>query len=181
VSRSSSSPCTARQDSDETVETVSAHGAAMLVRREYFEELGGFDATFFMEWEDLDLCWRAWLRGWPSVYVPDAVLRHRVGAVTSSGMASRRSASSHHNLVRFALKCLPACVSATVVLGEVARLPRHPVVISKGLLATVGELPEIVRLRRSIAPGRAVYEQLLALGGPGKTRAMARTGRAGNR
>ena len=42
---------------------MSAHGAAMLVRRELLLELGGFDETFFMEWEDLDLCWRAWLRG----------------------------------------------------------------------------------------------------------------------
>ena len=42
------------------------NGAAMLVRRSLFLELGGFDETFFMEWEDLDLCWRAWLRGWPT-------------------------------------------------------------------------------------------------------------------
>ncbi len=50
--------------------TVCANGAAMLVRRSMFLELGGFDETFFMEWEDLDLCWRAWFRGWASVYVP---------------------------------------------------------------------------------------------------------------
>ena len=65
--------------SSKTVPTVSAHGAAMLVRRELLLELGGFDETFFLEWEDLDLCWRAWLRGHGSVYVPDAWLRHRVG------------------------------------------------------------------------------------------------------
>ena len=69
--------------SSKTVPTVSAHGAAMLVRRELLLELGGFDETFFMEWEDLDLCWRAWLRGYGSVYVPDAWLRHRVGGATS--------------------------------------------------------------------------------------------------
>ena len=61
-----------------------------------------------MEWEDLDLCWRAWARGWASVYVPEARLRHRVGAVTTASVSARRLASSHHNLVRFALKCLPA-------------------------------------------------------------------------
>ena len=87
--------------------TISAHGAAMMVRRSLFRELGGFDETFFMEWEDLDLCWRAWRRGWPSVYVPEARVRHRVGAVTSKAIAPRRSALSHHNLMRFALKCLP--------------------------------------------------------------------------
>ena len=67
--------------------TVSAHGAAMLVRRKPLLELGLFDESFFMEWEDLDLCWRAWLRGWPTVYVPDARLRHRVGAVTTEARA----------------------------------------------------------------------------------------------
>ena len=75
--------------STETVPTVSANGAAMLVRRELLLELGGFDETFFMEWEDLDLCWRAWLRGHGSVYVPDAWLRHRVGGATAARERTR--------------------------------------------------------------------------------------------
>ena len=69
--------------------TVCANGGAMLVRRERMLELGGFDETFFMDFEDIDLCWRAWLRGWPSVYVPDAFVRHRVGAVTTQAIAPR--------------------------------------------------------------------------------------------
>jgi GT2 family glycosyltransferase len=148
------------------VATVSAHGAAMLVRRDLFNELGGFDETFFMEWEDLDLCWRAWLRGWPSVYVSEAIVRHRVGAVTTAAAAPRRSASSHHNLIRFALKCLPPRAAATVVLGEFARLPAHPRAISRGIGAVIGEVPEILRVRRSIAPDRATYDKLLALARP---------------
>src|SRR4051794_18999559 len=44
-----------RVEADKTVPTVCANGAAMLVRRERMLELGGFDETFFMEWEDLDL------------------------------------------------------------------------------------------------------------------------------
>ena len=75
--------------SAEIVATVSAHGAAMLVRRELLLELDGFDETFFMEWEDLDLCWRAWLRGRGSVYVPDAWLRHRVGGATGPREVTR--------------------------------------------------------------------------------------------
>jgi GT2 family glycosyltransferase len=134
---------------DSVVPTVSAHGAAMLVRRSMFLELDGFDETFFMEWEDLDLCWRAWLRGWASVYVPDATLRHRVGAVTSSAIAPRRSASSHHNMMRFALKCLPRGAAARVVFGEALRLPAHPRAITSGSVRLAAELPEIVRLRRN--------------------------------
>jgi GT2 family glycosyltransferase len=148
--------------SGDVVPTVCANGAAMLVRRDRHLELGGFDETFFLEWEDLDLCWRAWLRGWTTVYVPRAVVRHRVGAATSPEIGARRASSSHHNLVRFALKCLPPAAAARVVLGEVVRLPRHPRAISAGFAAVVTELPEIVRLRRDVKPSHSVFEELLS-------------------
>jgi len=141
--------------------TVCANGAAMLVRREMALELGGFDETFFMEWEDLDLCWRAWLRGWATVYVPQAVVRHRVGAVTTQAILPRRLASSHHNLVRFALKCLPARAAARVVAGELLRLPRHPHVVGRGLAAVARELPQIARLRRRIRPNATLLAWML--------------------
>ena len=147
---------------DALVPTVAAHGAAMLVRRKPFLELGGFDETFFLDWEDLDLCWRARLRGWPSLYVPDAWLRHRVGAVTPAQMAPRRQASSHHNLMRFALKCLPAPAAARVIAGELLRWPRYPAAIGRALGAIVVELPQILRLRHAIHPSRRVFDELLS-------------------
>jgi GT2 family glycosyltransferase len=146
----------------EVASTVCSNGAAMLVRRSMFSDLGGFDETFFMEWEDLDLCWRGWLRGWRTVYVPDAVVRHRVGAVTTEAVRPRRSASSHHNLMRFALKCLPATAAARVIAGELLRLPAHPRAVALGLAATVAELPAIARERRRIRPSRAFLDWTLA-------------------
>jgi GT2 family glycosyltransferase len=148
---------------DALTPTVSANGAAMLVRRLKLLELGGFDETFFMDYEDLDLCWRAWLRGWPTVYVPDARLRHRVGAVTTTEVQPRRSASAHHNLVRFALKCLPWPNAAVMVTGELVRLPRHPRSVAYGLTSVARELPSILRERRALRPSRDVFEELLAL------------------
>ncbi|MDQ3086760.1 MAG: glycosyltransferase, partial [Actinomycetota bacterium] len=144
-----------------TVPTVSANGGAMLVRREQMLELGGFDETFFMDFEDIDLCWRAWLRGWESVYVPDAFLRHRVGAVTTAAILPSRLRSSHHNLLRFALKCLPVTDAARVVAGEVLRLPRHPSLIAPALLAIARELPEILRERRRARPTRQLMQWML--------------------
>ena len=149
------------EESETPLPTVCANGASMVVRREMMLELGGFDETFFMEWEDLDLCWRAWLKGWPTVYVPAAVVRHRVGAVTTRAVLPRRLASSHHNLVRFALKCLPPRAAARVVVGELLRLPRHPRAIAAGLLAVSRELPEILRLRRRLQPRPELLEQFL--------------------
>jgi GT2 family glycosyltransferase len=141
--------------------TVCANGAAMLIRREMLLALDGFDETFFMEWEDLDLCWRAWLRGWPTMYVPHAVVRHRVGAATSESALPRRLASSHHNLMRFALKCLPGEAAARLVAGELLRLPRHPRLIGPALAAVLRELPAIARLRRSLQPQRSLFTWML--------------------
>jgi GT2 family glycosyltransferase len=152
--------------SSETVPTVSAHGAAMLVRRPLLLELGGFDETFFMEWEDLDLCWRAWLRGHGSVYVPRASLRHRIGAATAPADLTRRLSSSHHNLMRFALKCLPAGAAARVLAGELLRLPAHPRLIAPALVRVARELPEIARQRRQAQPSQRHLDWLLA-GMPG--------------
>jgi GT2 family glycosyltransferase len=149
--------------SEEIVPVVAANGAAMLVRRDRFLELGGFDETFFMEWEDLDLCWRAWLRGWPTVYVPGARLRHRVGAVTTKRTQPKRSRSSHHNLMRFALKCLPPAAAARVVTAELLRMPRHPAIVPAAFAAIARELPAIARDRRRIKPSGAVYDRLLQL------------------
>jgi hypothetical protein len=141
--------------------TVCANGAAMLVRRSMFDELGGFDETFFMEWEDLDLCWRGWLRGFSTVYVPDAVVRHRVGAVTTDVVRPRRSASSHHNLVRFALKCLPPAAAARVLAGELLRLPAHPRAVATGLATVVTEVPAIRQERRRAGASADVFQALL--------------------
>lgn len=53
-------------------------GACMMVRREVFEQLGGFDPGFFMFYEDADLCLRARERGLRILYLPDARVCHTV-------------------------------------------------------------------------------------------------------
>jgi GT2 family glycosyltransferase len=53
-----------------------ACGAAFLIRREVFAALGGFDESFFMVYEDVDLSYRAQLRGARVWYAADAVVRH---------------------------------------------------------------------------------------------------------
>ncbi|MGH3994411.1 MAG: glycosyltransferase family 2 protein, partial [Pseudonocardiaceae bacterium] len=52
-------------------------GAALLVRRDAFEQLGGFDERFFMFYEDVDLGWRLNLRGYRVRYQPASIAHHR--------------------------------------------------------------------------------------------------------
>jgi GT2 family glycosyltransferase/glycosyltransferase involved in cell wall biosynthesis len=52
-------------------------GSAMFVRRSVYEALGGFDESFFMFFEDVDLGWRLNLAGWRYVYEPASLAFHK--------------------------------------------------------------------------------------------------------
>jgi GT2 family glycosyltransferase len=53
-----------------------ASGAALLIRRSAFAELGGYEEGFFMYYDDVDLGWRANLAGLRVRFVPEACVRH---------------------------------------------------------------------------------------------------------
>jgi GT2 family glycosyltransferase len=75
-------------------------GAAMLVRREGFMQLGGFDEQFFIYVEDVDLCYRAWQAGWKVLYYPEAVIIHAIGRSTDL-VANKMIITFHQSMYKF--------------------------------------------------------------------------------
>jgi GT2 family glycosyltransferase len=65
-----------RQAFDTPSEVAAVSGAAFMIRRELFNQLGGFDARYFLYMEDTDLSLRARLAGWRILYVPEALVYH---------------------------------------------------------------------------------------------------------
>jgi GT2 family glycosyltransferase len=67
--------------------TFFASGGFMAVDRAKFLELGGFDRLFHPAYcEDVDLCLRAWRRGWPCIFEPQSIVLHReTGSWTGAG------------------------------------------------------------------------------------------------
>lgn len=57
-----------------------ACAAAVLYRRKMLDEIGFLDEDFFLNHEDTDLNLRAWLAGWKCLFVPEAVVYHKVSA-----------------------------------------------------------------------------------------------------
>lgn len=57
-------------------------GASLMIRRPVIEEIGGFDETFFLYFEETDLCRRAARTGWRTHYVPDSKIEHLGSAST---------------------------------------------------------------------------------------------------
>ena len=64
-------------------------GAALLVRREVLEQIGGFDEGYFMYSEELDLCRRIKQAGWQIVYLPTAQIIHHEGKSSEQNVAAR--------------------------------------------------------------------------------------------
>ncbi len=64
-------------------------GAAMLVRREVFEQTGGFDEGFFMYSEELDWQKRIRERGWEVIYYPQARIIHYGGKASEQVITER--------------------------------------------------------------------------------------------
>jgi N-acetylglucosaminyl-diphospho-decaprenol L-rhamnosyltransferase len=69
-------------------------GACVLVRRAAFDAIRGFDAAFFMYFEDVDLGVRLGRAGWRNVYDPAAVVTHVGGESTKS--ESSAMIRAHH-------------------------------------------------------------------------------------
>ncbi len=59
-------------------------GASLMIRRQVIEEIGGFDETFFLYFEETDLCRRAARADWATHYLPESKVQH-VGSA-STGM-----------------------------------------------------------------------------------------------
>jgi len=89
--------------------------AAMLVRADLFEELGGFDPDTFPGSEDLDLCWRARLAGARVMVAPDARGLHHEAA----GMRAGGDFPDVHDAARARVRVILTCYSAATLLWVV--------------------------------------------------------------
>jgi len=57
-------------------EVFALSGSSLLINRKMLEDVGYFDENFFMYYEDVDLFWRARLKGWRMFFTPKSVVRH---------------------------------------------------------------------------------------------------------
>ena len=133
--------------------------ACMLVRRIFFEKLSGFDERLPLGYEDVEICWRAWMRGWKTVYVPQAICWHRVG---SSGRSLEGMRMNFRGILRgrllLATKLLPlryairAWLVSTAALGkDLSRLRWSFAKDRMQVLAhTAGLIPQLLRERKTL-------------------------------
>ncbi|UCM88397.1 glycosyltransferase [Streptomyces marincola] len=169
---------------DQVRAVLSVSTAGMLVRRDVFEQLGGFDRRLPLMRDDLDLCWRAQAAGHRVLVAPQAVLRHAEAASRerrSIDCAGRlggnphrvdKAAAAYTLLVNARGRALPWIVFR-LVLGTllrvlaylVGKLPGRAVDEAAGLLGTLLRPGLVLTARRR-------RERAAAGGDPGDLRPL---------
>jgi GT2 family glycosyltransferase len=81
---------------DECEPIFVAKGAAMLIRKDLFRKIGGFDPFYVALYEDVDLSWRIYLAGFKIIYTPQSVVYH-VGRASSKKNPSKETFLSVRN------------------------------------------------------------------------------------
>ncbi|MCS5716208.1 glycosyltransferase family 2 protein [Herbiconiux sp. CPCC 205716] len=162
-------------------EVMGFSGGAAALDARALDDVGLFDESLFMYYEDTDLSWRLRRAGWSIRYTPDAVVRHAHAASSGTGSDVFRF-SNERNRMLVALRHAPAPVALTAVartaagtlraLVAVARTPtpahradarRRLRSFGSALRLTPANLARRVRIDRSArAPRRAVAAFLVA-------------------
>jgi len=158
-----------RSEEQEPYEVFGPSAAAALYRREMLDDVGLFDESYFAYYEDVDLAWRARLRGWRCLYVPGARVYHLHSATSRQGSPFKRYFLVR-NKVWTTLKNYPApalwlnlpTILFYDLVADLYRLVRErsfsPL---RGRLAALGGLPRVLYLRRTIQQRRRISWQEL--------------------
>ena len=143
----------------------SANGGSAAYRRALLDDIGLLDEDFYFSCEDVDLGWRAQLRGWPAIYAPRAVVYHKL-SVTGGGVTA--SYYNGRNFLFLLAKDLPGELWRThwpqlfraqwTITLEALRAwrGREARARLRGQLAGLLGLPRMLAKRRAIQAGRRV-------------------------
>jgi GT2 family glycosyltransferase len=148
----------------EAAEVFGVCGAACLLPKVLFDELGGFDEDFFASHEDVDLSYRARLLGHRVRYVAGAVVRHH-GSATLGRVSAFAVFHGQRNLEWVYLKNSPASILVRTLPGHVlyniaaaAHFLRAGRLLAflRAKAAALGGLPMIWRKRAHVQASRRV-------------------------
>lgn len=155
---------------DEQEYVFGACAGATLYRRKMLEEIGFFDDDFFLIHEDTDLNLRAQLAGWKVLYVPAAVVHHKV----RSSIGHMSDMAVYYTLrnsefVRIKnipcsifLRCLPELIIGTITeFLYFAFKHRKLKLYIKAKLDVLKSLPKMLKKRRTIMKNKKVSSKYL--------------------
>lgn len=139
----------------EIVKSAQINAGACLVHRRVYEDVGGWDTQFFLDYEDTDLSLRLWQMGWYCAVVPDAIIGHAVGAsnaqtlgATQTTVFKKRYVDGGSNVIAIAIKTFSPHLMWLPLLGWMERILRN---LLHGRLERVGwDLEQLNVIRKRL-------------------------------
>jgi GT2 family glycosyltransferase len=166
-------------------DALAVGSAGLLVRRDVWEHLGGFDPGLLLYRDDLDFCWRVQAAGFRVRVITDAVIYHAEASARNRRQASaapRRGRQDRRNGLLVLLTNLPAGPMLAALAGNLVLsmlrtvfflLAKRPGAARDEFMAVVGVVGHPLRLlaarRRRSAGRRAAYSRLRADIPPGRS------------
>lgn len=116
-------------------------GAFFMMRRDLFDQLGGFDERFFVYLEDLDLSIRAAQAGYATLYLTEAQAYHKGGGV-SEQVKAHRLFYSLRSRIQYAFKHFsrPSAFGVGFATLMIEPLSRLVLLIGSRRFSEVGDL-----------------------------------------
>jgi GT2 family glycosyltransferase len=137
------------------VPSLEAPGGAAAYHRRRFVELGGFDPLYRPGYyEDLDLSYRAWLRGWKTVFEPRSIIFHKEGVTMDDVFGIGRMSRMHfRNHVLFTAKNIGGrrflvAFLALLPLRAVRPALHGDLLPLRGIVEALSRMPAALRARR---------------------------------
>jgi GT2 family glycosyltransferase len=146
---------------DSPSEVIFAPASAALFRKSAVIEAGGFDESFFMYHEDVDLGWRMWLLGHRIVTCPKAIAYHHFGGSTKASRSMMwRELLGERNDMTSLLKNYETrhALSAIIEMMSLKQKPSRKAGQVKNLLWNLLKLPSILKKRRHIQKHRKLTD-----------------------
>lgn len=145
---------------DDTVPIFWASGACFFIRKSIFQDLNGFDESFFAHMEEIDLCWRAHNLGHQTTYVGSSTVYH-VGGATLNTVNPRKTYLNFRNslfsLTKNAPKNIYSLIFARLILDGVASVKflidfkfAHIIAVLKAHGSFYLQLPQLLKKRKAL-------------------------------
>lgn len=158
---------------DEKMCVPSVSGCSMIVKKDMFLQLGGFDKDYFAYVEEVDLSLRAWLMGFKTQYVPTSIVYHKFGGDFGSSESPARIFYSQKNRLativkNFELDGVLKGLAISLLFDVVRAITfiskgnsKSAFAILKGIYYFIKELPKTIEKRNQIQATRILSDNEL--------------------
>ncbi|AXT20491.1 glycosyltransferase [Flavobacteriaceae bacterium AU392] len=154
---------------DDSVDILWASGACLFIRKRVFNQLNGFDESFFAHMEEIDLCWQAKNLEYDIKYVATSTVYHLGGATLNASNPKKTYLNFRNNLfilIKNAKRNLFLLIFTRLLLDGLAGLKfltqlklNHIIAILKAHFSFYKYLPQLLKKRKELKQSSNYYKK----------------------